>query len=123
MRVFGHYCNRREHRNAALAHSDDVSAGAQYFDKSDEVTDEVVEVEPAISHTDIASVMPVGNVDVVAASAVLQMLCSRNSANGTSNPLNWFKFEAGVETNAIMTEGILSRAELNQRKQIGMFGK
>jgi hypothetical protein len=33
--------------------------------KVDQVIDEVVEVEPAISHTDIASVMPVGNVDVV----------------------------------------------------------
>jgi hypothetical protein len=65
MRVFGHYRNRREHRNAGLAHPDDVGAGAQYFDKSDQVIDEVVEVEPAISHPDIASVMPVGNVDVV----------------------------------------------------------
>jgi hypothetical protein len=51
------------------------------------------------------------------------MLCWRNSANGTSNPLNRFKFVAAVEANVVMTEGILSGAELNQRKQSGMFEK
>ena len=63
--IFGHNCGRREHRDAGLAHPDDMRPRTQHLKKGYDVFDKVVKVEAAVPQTDIASVVPVGEVDVV----------------------------------------------------------
>ncbi len=63
--VLGHDRDRRQHRDAGLAHRDDMRAGAHDFEKRDDVVDEVVETETAVAQADVARIVPIGDVDVV----------------------------------------------------------
>src|SRR5712671_777088 len=57
--ILGHDRDRGEHRDAGLAHSDDVHAGAKHLQKRDDVIDKLVEAEPAVPQADVAGVVPV----------------------------------------------------------------
>ena len=53
--------NRGEHRDAGLAHSDDMHTGAKHLQKGDDVIEKLVEAELAVPHAAVARVVPVGD--------------------------------------------------------------
>ena len=65
MRLFGHDCDCCQYCNARLADPDDMGARAEHLEECDQVLDEIVKIEPAVPPRDVASVVPVGNVDIV----------------------------------------------------------
>jgi len=42
-----------------------MCARAQHLEECDQVLDEIVEIEPAVPLCDVASIVPVGDVDIV----------------------------------------------------------
>jgi len=54
-----------EHGDAGLTHADDVGTRPQYLQKGDDVIDKIVEPERAVLEADIASIVPVGDIDVM----------------------------------------------------------
>src|SRR6202035_5663290 len=57
--IFGHNCASREYRDAGLANRYDMRPRTQHLEKGDDVFDKVIEVEPAVPQTDVASVVPI----------------------------------------------------------------
>ena len=63
--ILGHDRDCREHRDAGLAHPDDMHARAKYLQKGGDVIDKLVEAELAMPQADVARVVPVGDIDVM----------------------------------------------------------
>jgi hypothetical protein len=60
-----HDRDRGQRRHARLAHRDDVSPGSDRFEETDDMIDVLVQAEAAVRQAYVASVVPVGEVDVV----------------------------------------------------------
>src|SRR3984893_13456276 len=63
--ILRHYCHGCEHRDARLAHPNNMGTRPEYLEKRDDVIDKVVEVERTMLQPDISRIVPVGDVDVV----------------------------------------------------------
>ena len=61
----GHHRDGGERLHAGLADGDQMRARAQRLEKPDDVFDIVVEAEGPVLETDVARVVPIGDVDVV----------------------------------------------------------
>ena len=63
--ILRHYCYGCEHRDARLAHSNNMGTWPEYLEKSDDVIDKVVELERTVLQPDVSGIVPVSDVDVV----------------------------------------------------------
>jgi hypothetical protein len=71
--ILGHDRDCREHRDAGLAHPDDMHARAKYLQKGGDVIDKLVEAELVLPQADVARVVPVGDIDVMVGEKRLRM--------------------------------------------------
>ena len=63
--AFRHDCGGCQNRDTGLTNRYNVGPCAQYLQERDQVIDEIVEAEMAVSQAHVARIVPIGDVDVV----------------------------------------------------------
>ncbi len=85
MCIGGHERNCRQRGNGRLADRNEVCAGAEHLQKTDEVVNEIIEIECAMPQRDVARVVPVREIDIV----VTQQRLHRSAQQSREMTRHW----------------------------------